>query len=77
MSDKFCKDCKHSRSDRRQFAPMRMCSHPSLGVDLVEGTRNDQPCVDMRRAYADCGVNARLFEPLISDELLKAMGERS
>jgi hypothetical protein len=59
---KICTDCKHHKA--------RNCFHPSLGVDLVDGTEKSQLCAIMRLDFQPCTPNGLLFEaaePVVYD----------
>lgn len=71
MTDKFCRDCRHSAGPSHPssqavygsvYRPYRMCQHPSLGTDVVEGVRNELPCADMRASTGRCGPDGSMFE---------------
>jgi hypothetical protein len=50
----FCINCKHYSS--------RMCAHPSLGLDLVEGKHKTEYAAMMRLESQPCKPAGLLFE---------------
>ena len=58
----FCIDCKYLKD--------RMCTHPSIGLDLVTGKQKEEYAAMMRLTTYACKPEALLYEemePVIYD----------